>query len=514
MDTIKSVVQKVVREGKHGPFAVTTSDQIEGSVTFSLEPTVWQEEDWPEEGTMVFLGKLREKRAGWRAKLARFWKPSDEQKQQIERSKQMIEFLYPISRQFPFDEVCEKIVRELELRNWNVPGMTVEFHEYGSGEQKFRAVEHIKSLNFKLWFCRVQRLMPGGRYNDTAAVTEIVIPKKELHVYEDESGPSFYTYVGNNWAQDREKFMYGSKVNSKLNGEPRLYLKYKGVCCCGSTQASFGKNIPHTHPGRRSPILVHDNDLGREYEPQERGKWNWLEWQREPGEPKEFITAMVMYEFTKWLEQNVLAVIMSHPVPTERIDAFPPEQIIPFPEAVGPLFAFGEENDWWRIAQGKADPKELDPSDRSMYLGSSARLACLGTNGDFPKIAYEGFQWCGIGAVASDTDINSLEVPGQMRWDRQRFVIRVTPNRANHIYIADHSVYEKRRKEICDAITDERDRLTNDEVSDFTAARARTIIPIAEYKGGFEQPIVLINRELSFDEVEVISGPHKGRHIR
>jgi hypothetical protein len=91
LDTIKAVVQKVIREGKHGPFAVATSDQLEGSVTFSLEPTVWKEKEWPEEGMMVFLGELRQKRAGWRAKTGRFWKPSDEQTQQTERSKVMFE---------------------------------------------------------------------------------------------------------------------------------------------------------------------------------------------------------------------------------------------------------------------------------------------------------------------------------------------------------------------------------------------------------------------------------------
>ena len=79
MDTLKAIVQKVIRDGKHGSFAVATSDQFEGSVTFSLEPTVWKEDEWPEEGVMVFLGKLRRKRAGWRAKTGRFWKLSDEQ---------------------------------------------------------------------------------------------------------------------------------------------------------------------------------------------------------------------------------------------------------------------------------------------------------------------------------------------------------------------------------------------------------------------------------------------------
>ncbi len=76
---IKAVVQKVIPEGEHGPFVVATSDQLTGSVTFSLEPSIWKEADWPEEGMYVILEKLRQKRAGWRAKAGRFFKPSDEQ---------------------------------------------------------------------------------------------------------------------------------------------------------------------------------------------------------------------------------------------------------------------------------------------------------------------------------------------------------------------------------------------------------------------------------------------------
>ncbi len=76
---IRAVVERVIREGKHGPFVVATSDAITGSVTFSLEPTVWQDDEWPEEGAVVYLTKLRKKRAGWRAKQGRQWLLSDEQ---------------------------------------------------------------------------------------------------------------------------------------------------------------------------------------------------------------------------------------------------------------------------------------------------------------------------------------------------------------------------------------------------------------------------------------------------
>jgi hypothetical protein len=78
---LKAIVQRIIRNGNHGSYVVATSEEVSGSVTFSLEPTVWQEEESPEEGMIVFLNKLRMKRAGWRAKEARFWKPCDEQKE-------------------------------------------------------------------------------------------------------------------------------------------------------------------------------------------------------------------------------------------------------------------------------------------------------------------------------------------------------------------------------------------------------------------------------------------------
>ena len=78
-------------------------------------------------------------------------------------------FLYPHVRQYLVDEICEQIVLELEKRNWEVPGIAVEFGVCGSGEQKMRLVRYIRGENFKLSFCRVQGTLPGGNRNDTAA---------------------------------------------------------------------------------------------------------------------------------------------------------------------------------------------------------------------------------------------------------------------------------------------------------------------------------------------------------
>jgi hypothetical protein len=198
-------------------------------------------------------------------------------------------FLYPTSRQFPMDETCERIVRELEKRGWNVPGIKVEFRDYGPG---YRMVDRLSGDDFALWFCRVQgRLTP--KWNDTAAVTEIQIPRRELHIYNDESGPRYYIYVGSDWARDKRGFMSGSKVHSKLDRRPRTYLRYKGdEHQPGTDGYSF------TYRGRRPTYLVHDNDLGREYD-------------LKSGDPAYFTTATVMQEFDEWLKKHVLARIMT-----------------------------------------------------------------------------------------------------------------------------------------------------------------------------------------------------------
>lgn len=418
------------------------------------------------------------------------------------------EFLYPTMRQFPFDEVCEQIVRELEKRNWKVPGVETEFSEYGSGDQKYRHVQQISGDEFKLHFCRKQRTMPGGQWNDVAAVTQVNIPRAELHVYEDESGPTLYLYAGDDWERDREGFVSGSKVNSKLNGKPRTYLKYKGA---------WSNPAKYIYPGQRPPLLVSDNDLGREYDPVV--KMDAVE--LAPGcvvidiesEPVQFKTADVMDGFTRWLQDHVLALILSHPIAETEPETIP--AVVPFPQLtiLGELFCFGEYRDAQRIKQGKADPSQLEAHERYGMQGNGYRLVPfdVSDDGTLPKIAYEGFLWCGIAPAHIVVSLSELEVPGHMRWsDRDGCVIRVRPRSGDGIYIADHGEYEQRRAEIeafAFQTEPERTRLTGTEVAEFIRARGRTIVPITEYKGGFSKPVVLICRELGFDEVEIVEGP-------
>jgi hypothetical protein len=79
VDTVTAMVERLVLDGKHGPYAVASAKGIQGAITFSLEQNVWHEQSYPESGTLVILSDLRLKRAGWRAYSGRFVRPSDQQ---------------------------------------------------------------------------------------------------------------------------------------------------------------------------------------------------------------------------------------------------------------------------------------------------------------------------------------------------------------------------------------------------------------------------------------------------
>ncbi len=379
------------------------------------------------------------------------------------------EFLYPISRQFPFDEVAEKIVRALEKRNWKVRGIEVRFDTYGSGEAKYKLVREITGEDFKLYFCRIQRTLPGNIWNDTAALHEIFIPKQGIEVFDDESGPTYYLYVGHNWEADKKWFVNSTKVHSKLREEPRRYLRYSG----------------YAHD-RRACYLLPDNDLGREYSPV-------------GDEPKNFDLEEKFNEFTSWLEEHVLKYILSFP--EEVIKEVPQTELIPYEGPWSNVYSFCNNEEAERIIQGKKDPKELLAHERHAFFGRGRRLVPLGTRGksSFPRIATDGFIWCDIKSEISKAVGN--EMKSFCRNDDN--IISIKLKYANDVYVADQAAYEATREQIFKDIAP-RDCMTDAEFDNVLAARGATIIPITEYKGNYKEPIVLIARELDFDEVDAI----------
>ena len=384
------------------------------------------------------------------------------------------EFLYPYSRQFPFDEVAEKIVRELEKRNWKVPGITVEFDTYGSGEAKFKRVCQIKGENFKLRFSRIQGRL-NKTLNDIAALESVYIPKEIIRVYEDESGPTYYLYVGENWDKDKEWFMDSIKVNSKLRGEPRRYLRYSG----------------NTYKSRATE-LFYDIDLGREYSPME-------------DEPRVINLEQKFKEFTSWLKEFVLDYILSFPEENEKEESV--VELIPYEGLWPTVFSLCDCKAAERILKGKENPKQLPLEKRHAYFGCGSRLVPLTVpcEGRYPKIARDGFIWCDVNSnITPNTKMNEISRCVDLAMcsiSGETYLVAIRLKYANGVYVADNAKYEEMRQQLFESIAP-RDRLTDEELGDALAARGATIIPITEYNGDYKDPIVLINRELDFDEIE------------
>jgi hypothetical protein len=76
-EEFKATVQTIDKSGKHGPYALAIAEGLKGTVTFSLEKPVWKESSLPEPGHIVMVADLTQKRAGWRAQSARFFRPKD-----------------------------------------------------------------------------------------------------------------------------------------------------------------------------------------------------------------------------------------------------------------------------------------------------------------------------------------------------------------------------------------------------------------------------------------------------
>lgn len=384
-------------------------------------------------------------------------------------------FLYPHSRQFPFDEVAEKIVRALEKRNWNVPGISVDFYTYGSGEAKYKMVSNIMGNDFKLYFCRSQGKL-NARKNDIAALDTVCIPKEILKVYSDESGPTYYLYVGNNWEGDKNWFMNSSKVHSKLNKKPRRYLRYIG----------------NTYQ-RRATDLISNNDLDREYSP-------------EADEPVRINLQQKFDEFTAWLEESVLNYILSFPEADTPLPD-PEVELIPYQGPWPTIFSVCSWKAAERLKKGKKNPMDLNPEDRHAYIGDGQRLVPLsaGFDGQFPETANNGFIWCdtnqSITASSMADDIVYDVCSSCSSFFNHKYIVAIKLKYSNNVYVADNSKFDEKRKQLFEAIAP-RDCLTNEELNSAYVARGATLVPITEYKGGYKEPIVLIDRELDFDEIE------------
>lgn len=139
---------------------------------------------------------------------------------------------------YSINSILSDIYSELYNKSFNVKGLNIEFfvsHDKEGVDDEIK-ITYIKHEDFKIYIGS-----PGSAY--------IQYPERELHFYTDDSSNTLYTYAGKDWEKDKNTFFNGSKCNSKLNSEDKIYLKYETN---NHGQGNY----------------IHTNDLSREYDPE------------------------------------------------------------------------------------------------------------------------------------------------------------------------------------------------------------------------------------------------------
>lgn len=381
-------------------------------------------------------------------------------------------FVFPSGKQFVFDKTANSIVHAIAKRNWNVPGLKIEYELRGMGEDKRICVSKISGEDFRMFFYTWRNHGEREtRFDD--AVCEICIPKLSIKVFGNEEGPFVYHYVGDDWEADKEWFMDGEKRHAKLRGEPRRYLVYAG------------KHLPGRENRRPETIEAFDDD-GREYS-------------SGVGDPRKYDTCGRLLFFDSWLKSQVLKYIESFPESAEQGDPkIEFEAPIPYNGPWDTLYTFGRLSTVEKVEQAKNDLSQICPSERFAFAGGIRLVYASFDDCDTPREYYEGYIW----------SYPKKEVPDEIRTHMNYSTVifdhlfAIKPHFANGVYVVDNAAYEKAKESL----------MKGKKFMDFRSveaglarlARAKTLVPITEYKGDYKEPIVLFGREIGFDEVEYI----------
>lgn len=173
---------------------------------------------------------------------------------------------------------------------------------------------------------------------------------------------------------------------------------------------------------------------------------------------------------------------------------------IPVPAGFPVLYAWERIDELGRAALKRHHPERAE--DDYVLAGNGLRLVSIGMGGGgLPLKATEGFSY-------ASADPNGRPVaPG---WTPREDVLPVEVKLAalNEIYVVDAAAYEEtRRVQAAVAETEGRSEFTGPEIVESHRSVARTMVPAADYAGGFAEPLYLIGRQLHEDEARPMSGP-------
>lgn len=386
-------------------------------------------------------------------------------------------------RTFRIDSVVEDIMAEIALRLPRVlecyyyrqdyaedaimvPGLgklKITMNDTGYGIMKH--INVIEHESFYIWLCRQSGVKYLNKYCDTSRPQEIKIKpaRIDMTLYDDESG-IFVNYRGKRFTNNR---VYSSGGVGYMGDSLRNELY----------RTCFKSDFDKT-PGEK-----YASDNGWEKDE------TVLSWRK------------IEDEAIIWLVENVLNPLKEAPLP-QQITVMPEEK--PFPQDLFPdLYCFASESSIRKILLTQGDPKKVYPHERKAVL-PGRRLVALSSHGDFPKEATSGFVWCGVGKIDHDADIDELTIAMSGRnnytMGDHEGVVAVKPKSVTDVYVVEWQKWDDFRE----PIFKDHDHMTDKEYNEMWFYIAKSLVPITDYRGDYQKPVVMIGRPLDFDEVKIL----------
>ncbi len=377
------------------------------------------------------------------------------------------------SRRFEHvDEVCDRISTEISKRlprrldayRFTQEGAEEEIGIEGLGKVRvsmdetgkgvFTMIRYIETSKFQIYNCRKSGRAYLDKYNETGMPYRIIIKplQLELTLYDDDSG-IFIKEKGNDYTNSRVDAMGRGYEGDSYRDQ--MYRKRK----------HWGIDRPDPKPDK-----------------------SWEE------ESK---------RIAGWLEENVLEKILATPVAKEQETNKP--DAVPYPKEIGPLYTWISEKKAAKVVLTGGDPSKVLVDERAAIV-PGWRLCSWGTEGEFPKEAYNGFIWCGIGkpkpnSAAEDYPIEGHHMDSEFGSYKNR-LIEVNPHNGEEIYVVDYQAWDDYREKAFRKTK----RLSNNPVDEMYTALARTMVKIGDYKGDYKKPTVIISRDIGLDEVSIVPG--------
>jgi len=173
----------------------------------------------------------------------------------------------------------------------------------------------------------------------------------------------------------------------------------------------------------------------------------------------------------------------------------------------GEIFTLGCFDDMVRVQVGQHDPRDLPPCRCYALRPQNQPLLeeSIWNDGSMPSLVYRNFRWCGVRTKIITLHNDRYYIPGYLPENKNTYPDRlffINFMFDEEVYVADLNAGKEYFARVS-AMNRQTNKSKFDLEESYRVA-ARTIIPISQYQGQFNEPTILIGRELLFDEVKYI----------